>query len=354
MANESIETEIDLSKDDKPQRQERQQQTRQSQDKEIVGNGDDDQLYEIIDDTPPEDRGRKPLPAGTKTAVPTDEEIGQYTKGVQERLKQMRKEYHDERRSKEEWQREHNAALQIAQRIHNENQQLRRLVEDGHKSMLGSNKSAIESELTALQQSLKAAHEAGDATQIAAISASLSKAAARLTSVEQASPIRFNEEQPQQQRQQQVQQAPARVTNSMQEWMDDNPWFNGPEDVEREMTSYAFGVHDSLKARGVPLESPAYYKAINEKMRQKFPEYYGDDDNGNGSQNQNGNGAAQRQPPRRTVGSASRLNGSASAQDRGQNKRVTITQSEAAVAKKLGVSLKQYAEEKLRLEQSNG
>lgn len=349
MAEESIETEIDLSRDGKqtPQSQiERQVPPK----REVAGDGGDDEpLFEIVDDTPPEDRGRKPLPPGTKSAVPSDDEIGQYTKGVQERLKQMRKEYHDERRAKEEWQREHNAALQIAQRIHNENQQLRRLVEDGHKTLLGSNKSAIESELAALQQSLKAAHEAGDAAQIATISANLSKAAARLTSVEQTSPIRFTEEQQQQQQLPQPQMQAPRLTNSMQDWMDDNPWFNGQGDTERRMTSYAFGVHDALKAKGVVLESPAYFKAINDEMRQKFPEYYGEDDSKG-----NDNGANRSQPPRRTVGTASRLNGTSGQNDRSQNKKVTITQSEAAVAKRLGISVEQYAREKLRLEQSNG
>lgn len=340
MAEESIETEIDLNNVPGPgQRQniEKPIQSRQSEQEP------DDKLdIEIVDDTPEADRGRPKAAPGTKSAVPSDEEIGQYTKGVQDRLKQMKWEYHNERRAKEQWQREHEAAVGFAERVHQENQKLRKLVEEGHRTLLGSNKSAVESEMAALQESLKAAHEAGDATKIAQLSATIAKAASRLTSIEQTAPIQF---QPEPAPQQQQRQPAPTVTGPMQEWMDNNPWFNGSEEVEREMTSYAFGVHDALKARGVPLESPAYFKAINDKMRQKFPEYYGDDDKGTTVNTQR----------RTTVGSANRLNGAGVNADRGARKdKVTLTASEVALAKRMRVPLEDFAREKLRLEQSNG
>ena len=60
---------------------------------------DDDFEIEIIDDIPDRDKGRKPL--DREVLDPTDEEINQYTKGAQERIKELTHARHDERRAKE-------------------------------------------------------------------------------------------------------------------------------------------------------------------------------------------------------------------------------------------------------------
>ena len=55
---------------------------------------------EIEDDTPPEDRGRKPMKE--KADELTDEELSEYDEKVQARFKKFTRGYHDERRAKEE------------------------------------------------------------------------------------------------------------------------------------------------------------------------------------------------------------------------------------------------------------
>lgn len=348
MANETIDTEIDLSQSEDQLR--RNLNESRTKTKQIAGDGGDDDAPEIdlVDDTPERDRGRPQRAPGAKSAVPTDEEVEKYSGTVKDRLKQMKWEYHEERRAKEQWQREHEAALSMAERIHKENQQLRKLVEGGHKSLLDSNKSAVENELTALKQSLKAAHEAGDAEKIAEISGQMSKAAARLVNAEQTKPLKFDDDSDKGEQQPQQRPQAPRLTQPMQDWMDENPWFNGKTAMERKMTSYAFGVHDALKAEGIPLESPAYFKRINDEMRQVFGSYYGESEDDKKSDS----GGTRSQPQRRTVAGASRLAGSDNGSQR-RDKKVTITQSEAAVAKRLGISVEQYAREKYRLENSN-
>jgi hypothetical protein len=60
---------------------------------------EDDVEIEIVDDTPVQDRGRRPL--DREVEDPTDEEIESYTRGAQDRIKELTHARHDERRAKE-------------------------------------------------------------------------------------------------------------------------------------------------------------------------------------------------------------------------------------------------------------
>ena len=76
---------------------------------------DDEIEIEIEDDTPEEDRGRQPMPKHIVDELEEDE-LDSYDERAQQRLKQMRKVYHDERREKESAQRDHQEAVNVAQR----------------------------------------------------------------------------------------------------------------------------------------------------------------------------------------------------------------------------------------------
>ena len=86
---------------------------------------EDDKLeIEVEDDTPPEDRGREPLPKELVKELEEDE-LEEYSEKVKTRLKQMKKVWHDERREKERALREQQAALEVAQRLKSEVETLR-------------------------------------------------------------------------------------------------------------------------------------------------------------------------------------------------------------------------------------
>ena len=72
--------------------------------------------FEIEDDTPPEDRGKEPMPKEIVEELENDE-LEEYSENVRTRLKQMEKVYHDERREKEQALREQQEALAYAQRL---------------------------------------------------------------------------------------------------------------------------------------------------------------------------------------------------------------------------------------------
>ena len=63
---------------------------------------------EVEDDTPIEDRNRKPMKEPVEEV--SDEELNNYDEKVQARIKKFTRGYHDERRAKEEAQREREAA----------------------------------------------------------------------------------------------------------------------------------------------------------------------------------------------------------------------------------------------------
>jgi hypothetical protein len=87
---------------------------------------------EIVDDTPPEDRNRTPLPKEVVEDLDKDD-LEEYSDKVKKRLSQMKKAWHDERREKERVDREREEALQFAQRAYTENTQLKQRLGHGEK-----------------------------------------------------------------------------------------------------------------------------------------------------------------------------------------------------------------------------
>ena len=79
----------------------------------------------IEDDAPPEDRNRAPLPDKIKEELDNDD-LTEYGEKVQQRIKQLKKVWHDERRAKEAEIREKNEALKFAEAKHKENQELQK------------------------------------------------------------------------------------------------------------------------------------------------------------------------------------------------------------------------------------
>jgi hypothetical protein len=71
--------------------------------KKKVEEPSDDFDIEVVDDTPPEDRGRTPSEPPEDV---TEEELEAYSEKVRKRIQHFTKGYHDERRAKEQAMRE--------------------------------------------------------------------------------------------------------------------------------------------------------------------------------------------------------------------------------------------------------
>ena len=125
---------------------------------------DDDDGFEIevVDDTPEPDRGKPRRADDSEAQVPDDDEIQSYSEGVQKRIKQLKFEYHEERRRKEEAARLQEEALRYAQQVKAENEKLRKTLEEGEGVLVNQAKGRVAAELDKAKAAYKAAYELGD------------------------------------------------------------------------------------------------------------------------------------------------------------------------------------------------
>ena len=151
-------------------------------DKDVVISQQDDGDIEIevIDDTPERDKGRRPL--DREVADPTEAEIENYTKGAQERIKELTHARHDERRAKEALQREKQELEVLTQRLLDENKKLRQNVSTGSEQVTQLTKTAAEAELDKARRDYKAAQESFDSDAILAAQEALLDAKMKLES----------------------------------------------------------------------------------------------------------------------------------------------------------------------------
>jgi len=115
------------------------------------------------------------------------------------------------------------------------------------------------------------------------------------------------------------QQTYKRPDPRAEQWAEENEWF-GKDEV---MTYAAFGIHKRLvEQEGLDPKSEDYYNSLDSRMREEFPQKFGD--------NTKSNRVVQ------TVASANRSTKSG-------RRTVKLTPSQVAIAKKLGVPLEEYA-----------
>lgn len=288
----------------------------------------DDVEIEIEDDTPPEDRGRKPAVAPPDD--PTEDELSSYDEKVQARIKKFTKGYHDERREKERAQREREAAESFARQVYEENKRLQQQLAASSQVFIAQSQNAAQMELETAKKKYKEAYEAGDSDALAEAQAEVAKATLRVEKTQDLKPLqpRENEVQIPQR------SAAPQVTDRDQRWLQTNTWFgNDPE-----MTASALGLHQKLaKDRGESfVGSDEYYKIVDTTMRRRFPEYFGSDDEP----------AQEEEPQRRATKPAAVV---APATRSTPPNRVRLKASEAAIAKRLGVPLELYAKQVAQL-----
>ena len=281
---------------------------------------------EIEDDTPEADRGRKPADAEKVKALEVDvDELDKYSKEAKDKMIQMKRIWNDERRAKEQALREQQAALEVAQRLHSENKQIKKMLSEGEKEYKDAKKDSAKAQIKAAKQAYKEAYESGDSERLAEAQAFLTKSQMELEKVKnfKLPPLQKDESPVQIQQQPQV----ARPDNKVMAWQNRNPWFGQDE----EMTASALGLHEKLKRQGVEIGSDDYYAKLDDTMRKRFPEEFGSEVDKRGD------------VPRKStvVAPASRTTAP---------KKVRLTTSQVTIAKKLGLTPEQYVRELLKME----
>ncbi len=282
---------------------------------------------EIEDDTPEPDQNRKNLPKELVQKLDSDE-LTEYDDKVKDKIYQLKKVWHDERREKERVARENQEAIKAAQRLMEENKKL--------KSQFASTaQNAVDLELEAVKKQYKDAYELGDSEKVLEAQQKLNDVnfkAQKIKSLQTTdNSVKDNKEE----------QAPAALPPDAKalEWQKKNDWFGQDE----EMTSLALGLHEKLVKQHGPAYATTdeYYGRIDDTMRKRFPENFDTDSEDAEVETKETTKAK----PAAVVAPVTRTTSS---------KKIRLTRSQVNLAKKLGLSPEQYAKEMIRLENRNG
>lgn len=294
---------------------------------------DDELQIEIEDDTPEPDRGHKPMPKEVVQQIEADE-LEEYSEKAKERLKQLKKVYHDERREKEAALREQQEAIRIAQQILEENKQLRATMVTGEKEYISTMQYAAETDLEMAKRKYREAYDSGDSDQIAEAQQSLTEATLRMDKAKNFRPTIQNVENDVKlpQIQEQPKSAPDGKFVDFSER--NSAWFR----KDPEMTQAAYGLHEKLAQQYGQqyIGTDDYYQRIENTIRKRFPEAFpnsADDED-----------SAESKPQRKATTVV------ASAKRSTAPKQIKLTASQLALSKKLKLTPEQYAREVLKLE----
>jgi hypothetical protein len=283
---------------------------------EVSENFDDIEI-EVVDDTPEEDRGRKPME--TPPEDPTDEELASYKPKERNKIREFHRAYHDERRAKEAASKEKEEALLFAKAVMEENNKLKGSVDESHSALLEQAKKNLATELLDAKKKYKEAFESGDSDAMVEAQDLMTSTKLKSERLNNFKPKPLQEEE--NQLQTSLNAKTDFVDHKAENWKRANSWWG----QDREMTGFALALHEKLVVEdGVSPQSDEYYQRIDGRLRQVFPEKFASEKPAETSQ----------RPKANVVASATR---SVSA------KKITLSPREVNIAKRLGVPVELYA-----------
>ena len=214
-------------------------------------------------------------------------------------------------------------ALQYAQGVKKELEETKARLQNLDQGFVREFSNRVEAEIAQVKNDLSQALSVGDSAAAVEAQEKLAKLAVSADKAENAQAVqKRRQEQPvQEQPVQQQQAAPRPADPKAEEWANRNEWFGS----DNTMTYAAFGIHRQLvEQEGFDPSSDEYYNELDKRMKTEFPHKF--------DTNQ-----SQSNRPVQTVASASRT------ANKSGLKKVSLTPSQVAIAKKLGVSLEDYA-----------
>ena len=250
-----------------------------------------------------------------------------YSKSVQKRFDEYAYQLGESRRREEE-------AIKIAQAIKSERDKVKEELSKLSTGYVGAEGGRIESSMEAAKSKLKKAMDDQDSESMAAAQLEIGKLGSDQARYEQ---LKSQQEAlanaPKQEKEAEIpkaQQQPVMKDPKAESWAVNNEWFGR----DKVMTNVAYAIHEDLVNQGVDPRTDYYYTEIDKRMRDNLPHKFKQDSSTE---------EPAKQQPVQTVASANRNRGT------GRNV-VKLSSSEAAIAKRLGLSNEQYASEKLKLQ----
>jgi len=247
-----------------------------------------------------------------EAAENNEEELVDYSDKVQKRINTLTRKLREAERGQD-------SAYEYAKNLAEENARLKTTAQSLQQTTFDESATRLESQKAQAMASLQKAHEVADYEKVAQAQDVLAKIAVQEQKVQE------GKQRMEQMQNVQTPVAPQPVqqqtgfNSKMQDWIDDgNEWFLNNALMHQSGTQ----IHEDLVTEGFVVESVAYFKEVDKRIRTKHPEYFNTET---------------KSKPSQKVASAGRVSGNAS------NKQVRLSPSEVQMAKKLNVPLKEYA-----------
>jgi hypothetical protein len=249
----------------------------------------------------------------------SEDEHEEYSQSVKKRIDRLTKKMREAERQKEE-------AIKYAQGVQSEAESIKAKLNAVDQGYLNEYGGRLTAETHTAQEAFKRAIAVGDPDATLEAQKKLTELQFASNKLEEAKRVQSRrkppeqaQQQPQAQQQQQYQQPATRPDPRAEEWAEKNEWFGN----DNTMTFAAYGIHKQLVDEAFDPTSDDYYDELDKRIRGEFPHKFSD------------TGAKRRTA--QTVAGVSRTSSS------NGRKKVKLTPSQVAIAKKLNVPLEEYA-----------
>ena len=255
-----------------------------------------------------------------KKPAEEQDELKEYSEGVQKRIAKLTRKMREAERQREE-------AVSYAQSIKQQKDAAENRLSKLDKSYVSEFENRVTTSMAAAKLALKNAIESQDVeAQIAAQEqlANLTVESARVNALKA-----VDREKPSQEKEVNItpqQQKTPTTDPKAEEWASRNGWFGN----DSAMTYTAFDIHKILvEKEGYDPKTDEYYEEVDKRIRLEFPHKF---DKIEGQ-------TTERAKPAQNVASAKRSSST------GRRKTVKLSPSQVAIAKRIGVPLEEYAKQ---------
>ena len=246
-----------------------------------------------------------------------DDELSEYSKNVQDRIRKITQKYRKE-------ESERKAAIEYAEAVQKQNKELKERLDSLDQSYVGEFGTRIDSQIQAAKAAYQKAYDEGNADEMFEAQKNLSKLALDQAQLEQSKKQMEKRAKQAEEAPQQPAQAPqpqAEPDPKAEAWAEKNDWFG----TDQPMTYAAFGVHRQLiEDEGFDPRSDEYYKELDRRIRTEFPHKFSDTQKSSSPRVASADSPASRAPSK-------------------GKRKVKLTPSQIAIAKRLNVPLEEYA-----------
>lgn len=262
---------------------------------------------EIVEEAPVEEE---------QEAQPKDE-LDQISDSVQKRIDKLTYKMREAERQRDE-------AVSYAQSVNQTATQLKEKLKNSDSSLFKEYDNRVQSEIARAKIALREAQDAGDGEAVADATEKLSRVSAEAENLRRLAAQQKLREQSQEQEvpaepyQPTLQPQAAGPDPKAEEWAKKNTWFGD----DQAMTFAAFGIHKELVEGGVDPTSDAYYSEVDRRMAETFPHKFSNEQSA----------------PVQQVAASSR-----GASGKKSSRKIKLTPSQVAIAKRLNVPLEEYA-----------